>query len=141
MTALPNVLRADPAMESVDALTRARFIDLVTYRRTGVPVGTPVWFVPDGDRLLVRVAHDAGKLKRLRHTPAVEVAPSDSRGRRLGPAIRGRAQILEAEAVDPALRALHARYRIAGPLFTWLRHARGKRDVILEIVLDPTPPS
>jgi PPOX class probable F420-dependent enzyme len=141
MTTLPNVLRAHPAMESVDALATARFIDLVTYRRIGIPVGTPVWFVPDGDRLLVRVAHEAGKLKRLRHTAAVEVAPSDSRGRRLGPSIHGRARILEAVAVDPALRALHARYRIAGQLFTWLRHLRGKRDVIVEIVLDPSSPS
>ena len=141
MTALPTLLHRSPAMESVDALATARFIDLVTYRRTGVPVGTPVWFVPDGDRLLVRVAHDAGKLKRLRHTAAVEVAPSDSRGRRLGPSIHGRARILEAEAVDPALRALHARYRIAGQLFTWLRHLCGKRDVIVEIVLDPSWPS
>jgi PPOX class probable F420-dependent enzyme len=141
MTALPNHLRANTAKESVDALATARVINLVTYRRTGIPVGTPVLFVPDGDRLLVRVAHDAGKLKRLRHTAAIEVAPSDSRGRRLGPSIHGRARILETEAVDPALRALHARYRIAGQLFTWLRHLRGKRDVIVEIVLDPSSPS
>jgi PPOX class probable F420-dependent enzyme len=141
MTALPSHLRATPAMGSVDALARARFIDLVTYRRTGVPVGTPVWFVPDGDRLLVRVAHDAGKLKRLRHTATVQVAPSDSLGRRLGPSIRGRARILGVEAVDQALRALHSRYRIAGQLFTWLRHLRGKRDVIVEIVLDPSSQS
>jgi hypothetical protein len=141
MTALPNHLRATPAKASVDALATARVINLVTYRRTGIPVGTPVLFVPDGDRLLVRVAHDAGKLKRLRHTAAVEVAPSDSGGRRLGPSIHGRARILETDAVDPALRALHARYRIAGQLFTWLRHLRGKRDVIVEIVLDPSSPS
>lgn len=141
MTTLPNHFPARRAIASVDALATARFIDLVTYRRTGVPVGTPVLFVPDGDRLLVRVAHDAGKLKRLRHTAVVEVAPSDSRGRRLGPSTHGRARILEAEAVDPALRALHARYRIAGQLFTWLRHLRGKRDIIVEIVLDPSSPS
>jgi PPOX class probable F420-dependent enzyme len=141
MIALPSHLRTTPAKESVDALATARVINLVTYRRTGIPVGTPVLFVPDGDRLLVRVAHDAGKLKRLRHTAAVEVARSDSRGRRLGPSIHGRARILETDAVDPALRALHARYRIAGQLFTWLRHLRGKRDVIVEIVLDPSSPS
>ena len=141
MTTLPNILHVNAPAESGDAVATARFIDLVTYRRTGVPVGTPVLFVSDGDRLLVRVAHDAGKLKRLRHTAAVEVAPSDSRGRRLGPSTHGRARILEAEAVAPALRALHARYRIAGPLFTWLRHLRGKRDVIVEIVLDPSSPS
>src|SRR6266545_2925522 len=109
------------ALSVAGTLARARFIDLVTYRRTGQAVGTPVMFVPNGDRLLVRVAHDAGKLKRLRHNATVEVAPSDSRGRRLGPSFRGQAQILGAEAVEPALSALHRRYRIAGRLFTWVR--------------------
>jgi hypothetical protein len=118
------------------ALADARFIDLVTFRRTGEPVGTPVLFVMDGDRLLVRTAHHAGKLKRLAHTAEVELAPSDSRGRRIGPAVRGRASVLGPEAVRPALARLHARYRIAGPLFTAIRRLRGQRDVIIEIVLD-----
>lgn len=136
MTALSKPHGASRAAASLDALAMTRFIDLVTYRRTGVGVGTPVMVVPQGDRLLVRVAHDAGKLKRLGHTATVDVAPSDSRGRRLGPSSRGEARILGAEAVEPTLKALHRRYRIAGPLFTWFRHVRGKRDVILEIVLD-----
>jgi PPOX class probable F420-dependent enzyme len=117
-------------------LAQARFINLVTFRRTGEPVGTPVLFWMDGNRLLVRTAHDAGKLKRLQHTPDVEVVPSDSRGRRLGSAFSGSARILGPEAVQPALSRLHAKYRLAGPLFTAIRHARGKRDVIVEIVLD-----
>jgi len=119
------------------ALANARFIDLVTFRRTGEAVGTPVLFVMDADRLLVRTAHDAGKLKRLRHTSAVEVAPSDQRGRHLGPSIPGRARILGPEAVDGALAHLHAQHRVAGPLFTAFRHLRGKRDVIIEIEIPP----
>lgn len=121
------------------ALADARFIDLVTYRRTGEPVGTPVLFARDGDRLLVRTAHDAGKLKRLSHTDRVEVAPSDSRGRRVGPPVPGRARVLGPDAVEPTLAALHAKHRIAGPLFTAFRHLRGKGDVIIEITLDGTP--
>lgn len=119
------------------ALADARFIDLVTFRRSGAPVGTPVLFATDGSRLLVRTAHDAGKLKRLRHTATVEVAPCDSRGRRTGAAMAGQARILGPEAVGPALARLHAKHRVAGPLFTALRRMRGKRDVIVEIVLDP----
>jgi PPOX class probable F420-dependent enzyme len=117
------------------ALADARFIDLVTFRRSGDAVATPVLFTLEGDRLLVRTAHDAGKLKRIRHTADVELAPADSRGRRLGPAVTGRARILETEAVAPALTALHAKHRIAGPLFTTFRRLRGRRDVIVEITL------
>ncbi|HLA16706.1 MAG TPA: pyridoxamine 5'-phosphate oxidase family protein [Candidatus Limnocylindrales bacterium] len=96
-----------PSMGRAEAtLADARFLDLVTYRRSGDSVATPVLFAIDGDRILVRTAHDAGKLKRLRHTPAIEVAAADSRGRRLG------------------------------PLFTAVRHLRGKGDVVIEISLE-----
>jgi PPOX class probable F420-dependent enzyme len=130
------VLTAAEPVAARTTLADARFIDLVTFRRTGEPVGTPVLFVADGERLLVRTAHDAGKLKRLRHTSAVEVAPCDQRGRRLGPAISGRARILGPDAVGPALARLHAKHRVAGPLFTAMRHLRGKGDVIIEIELE-----
>jgi PPOX class probable F420-dependent enzyme len=121
------------------ALADARFIDLVTFRRTGEPVGTPVLFAPDGGRLLVRTAADAGKLRRLAHTAAVEVTPSDSRGRHVGATLAGTARILGPESVEPALRAIHAKHRIAGPIATFVRRRKGQRDVIIEIVLDAVP--
>jgi PPOX class probable F420-dependent enzyme len=95
-----------------------------------------VLFVIDGDRFLVRTASYAGKIKRLRHTAAVEVAPCDQRGRRLGPAVGGTARILGPEALASMLGSLHARYRIAGPIATAIRRLRGQRDIVIEIVLD-----
>ena len=121
-------------------LDAARFIDLVTFRRTGVPVGTPVLFIPDGDRLLVRTARDSGKLKRLAHTARVEITPADQKGRHRGVTLQGTARVLPAEAVAPTLARLHARYRIAGPLFSLIRRVRHQDDVIIEITLDRSRP-
>ena len=121
------------------ALADARFIDLVTFRRTGEPVGTPVLFAQVGDRLLVRTAHDAGKLKRIAHTALVEVTPSDQRGRHVGATLSGSARVLGPDAVRPTLDRLHAKHRVAGPLFSALRRVRGQRDVIIEITLDAVP--
>ena len=121
------------------ALEDARFIDLVTFRRTGAPVGTPVLFAQDGCRLLVRTAADAGKRKRIAHTPDVEVTPSDQKGRHLGATVAGTARILGPEAVGPALSAIHAKHRIAGPLATFIRHRKGQRDVMVEVILDRVP--
>ncbi|HEX9549982.1 MAG TPA: PPOX class F420-dependent oxidoreductase [Candidatus Limnocylindrales bacterium] len=126
---------ARPASDAA-ALAGARFIDLVTFRRDGTPVGTPVLFVADAGRLLVRTASDAGKLKRLAHTAIVEIAPSDSRGRRLGAAAPGTARVLGPGALAPMLARLHARYRIAGPVATLVRRLRGQQDVVIEITLD-----
>ena len=44
-------------------LRRSEYISLTTYRRTGVPVPTPVWAAPDGDSLVVWTRADSGKEK------------------------------------------------------------------------------
>ncbi len=62
------------------ALGDSDFISLTTFRRTGEPVPTPVWVVPDGDRLAVFTPAGTGKLKRVRHTPRVTVAECSRRG-------------------------------------------------------------
>ena len=124
------------AVSTIDTLVEARFIDFVTYRRDGTAVATPVIFVEGHDGLLVRVAHDSGKLKRLRHSNRVNIAACDQRGHRLGPPLSGQARILGPDAIKPALSALHSKYPIAGPLFTMLRRIQGSRNVIIEVVLD-----
>ncbi|MEP6649173.1 MAG: PPOX class F420-dependent oxidoreductase [Lapillicoccus sp.] len=57
------------------------FIRLTTFKRDGTPVPTTVWCVADGDDLLVTTQDTTGKVKRLRHTSRVLVAPSTRRGR------------------------------------------------------------
>jgi PPOX class probable F420-dependent enzyme len=121
---------------NLDILAHARFIDLVTYRRDGTPVGTQVLFVEKSDRLLVRVAHNCGKVKRLRHDSRVEVAACDQRGRRTGPAYIGQARVLGHEDVEPTLRLLHAKYPMSGRLFSMIRMVQGRRNVIVEVTLD-----
>lgn len=134
MTAATSI--AQKATQADASLDGARFIALTTFRRSGAPVSTPVLFVADGDRLLVRTARDTGKLKRIRHTPTVHVAPSDSRGRPLGPAVAGHAHILGPQAVTPTLERLHGKHRIVGPVFSAIRRLRGQQDVIVAIVPD-----
>jgi hypothetical protein len=117
-------------------LDDARFIALVTFRRSGEPVSTPVLFASEGSRLLVRTAADTGKLKRIAVNPAVLVAPSDSRGRPLGEPRPGTARVLGPAAIAGTLSRLHRKYRLAGPLATAIRRLRGQEDVIVEITLD-----
>jgi uncharacterized protein len=123
-------------VRSNQALDDARFIALVTFRRSGDPVSTPVLFVKEGSRLLVRTARDTGKLKRIAANPAVLVAPSDSRGQLLGEPEQGTARVLGPDAMAGTLSRLHTKYRLAGPLATLIRRLRGQKDVIVEITLD-----
>jgi uncharacterized protein len=57
------------------------FVQLTTFRRSGAPVHTPVWVVPDGDDLLVTTPSGSGKVKRLRQDSRVELRPCSRRGR------------------------------------------------------------
>lgn len=123
------------AIARENTLDGARFVNLVTYRRDGRPVNTPVLFVETTDGLLVRSSHDAGKLKRLRHNSRVEVARSDSRGNLKGPVLVGRGRVRDPEAVEPTLRSLHAKYPIAGRLFSLTRMLKRRRNVIIEVTL------
>jgi uncharacterized protein len=62
-------------------LGEEKFVQLTTFRRDGTPVPTPVWVAtgPDGS-LVVTTPTGSGKVKRLRHTPEVELRPCSRRG-------------------------------------------------------------
>lgn len=68
-------------MTTLTDLADAKYLLLTTFRRTGEPVGTPVWAVRDGDGLAVTTLDGTGKVKRLRHTPRATVQACDMRGR------------------------------------------------------------
>lgn len=84
---------------------------LVTYKRSGAAVPTPVWFGLVDGRLYVRSEADVGKVKRVRNDPRVRVAPCTVRGKPLGPPAEGRARLLEQPGDGPkAEAALQANY-------------------------------
>jgi len=84
---------------------------LVTFRRNGHAVPSPVWFGLDGaGHAYVKTRHDAGKVKRLRNDARVLVGPSNARGKPTGPAIRGAGRLLAEEEWPRAEQALAAAY-------------------------------
>jgi uncharacterized protein len=91
--------------EGVARLARAKCISLTTFRRDGSPVATPVWFVAEGDRLLIWTFADRGKVKRIRSDPHVTVAPCTYRGRPTGDPCATTARLLPGSA-GPRVQAL-----------------------------------
>lgn len=73
-----------------------RYVSLVTFRRDGTPVPTPVWFAPIRDgRLAVVTDAEAGKRKRLDNDPRCTIAACDVRGRAHGPTLAAHAEIID----------------------------------------------
>lgn len=122
------------------ALPRSEYVSLTTFRRTGAPVATPVWAAPDGDGLVVWTRADSGKVKRLRHTRRVTVAPCDVRGRLTGSAVDGTAELLPPAAQAEAREALRRAYGLkftlgdtASRLWHRLLRRPGERHELIRI--------
>ena len=60
---------------------RYRYLSLTTYRANGAEVATPVWFASGDGTFYVFTGGDSGKVKRLRRSLRVRIAPCDARGK------------------------------------------------------------
>lgn len=108
-----------------------KYLNIETYRKTGEPVRTPVWFVKDDGLLYVRTAVTTGKFKRIRNNPSVKVAPCDFRGGVKGDWVSAEVTVAPAAETDEAYRLLRKKYGIVYALSE--AFLRGKRYVVLKI--------
>ncbi len=100
------------------ALRGHKYALLVTYRRSGEPMPTPVWFGMDGaERLYVRTGADAAKVKRVRADPRVLIGPSDARGKPLGPLAPGSGRVVGEHERDHAESVLRSSYGIGRRIY------------------------
>jgi uncharacterized protein len=114
-------------------LTGEEFALLITFRRSGEPVPTPVWFGLQDGRVYVETLADAGKVKRLAHDQHVRVAPCTIRGKPKGPFVDGIGRILEAAEEAYAESALDRHYGLRRRLYVRLGTRLGVRSVYLEL--------
>lgn len=92
-------------------LDNARYLNLGTFRKTGVRVDTPVWFAPDDDKLFVLSNNAAGKVKRLRNSPRCMIAPCTMLGNPTGEWMESRAYLVEDDdGIRRAYTALKRKY-------------------------------
>lgn len=94
-------------------LDRHPYINLATYRRSGVAVKTPVWFAHRDGKLYVFSEASAGKMKRLRNNDAVQLAVCNVRGRVASGAewIDGHARVVDdAKQIEAGYDALLRKY-------------------------------
>jgi PPOX class probable F420-dependent enzyme len=121
-------------------IAASKQINLITYRKDGTPVSTPVWHVADGNTVTTVSAADAWKVKRIRRNPRVEVVACDIRGK-VNPGARpvpGTATLLPDSETESARRLLERRYisaRIGGGL-SRLLHIKRPAGIGIVVTLD-----
>ena len=124
-------------MSGFEHLRGHKYCLLVTYKRSGEAVPTPVWFGLGERKLYVRSEADAAKVKRLRNDPKVRVAPCTVRGRPLGPPAEGLARVLEVPGEqDAAEAALQGNYGLGRRIYERAGGALGVDTVYLEVTAE-----
>jgi PPOX class probable F420-dependent enzyme len=83
-----------------------KYLSITSYRRDGTGVATPVWFVADGERLLVETDAGSYKVKRIRHDPHVSVAKCSARGKTMSDPVEAHAEILpwDVKRIEPMFK-------------------------------------
>jgi PPOX class probable F420-dependent enzyme len=119
--------------KSFDSLIDEEYALVVTFRRSGQPVPTPMWFAVQDGLVYVESLADAGKIKRLRHDRHVRVAPCTVRGKQKGPFTDGVGRILAAAEEPRAEAALDRHYRLRRRLYVRLGARLGVKTVYLEL--------
>jgi PPOX class probable F420-dependent enzyme len=105
-----------------------KYISLISFRKNGSPVPTPVWFAEKDRKLYVMTRSDSGKYKRIRNRPQIRIAPCTVRGKLTGPEFPATARVLPAQDWPWARRTIEQKYWLARIPFLW-----SKQNVYLEI--------
>jgi PPOX class probable F420-dependent enzyme len=139
----PHRQRYRGAVSTLDRLAGEKYLLLTTFRKDGGGVATPVWAVRDGDALAVWTVANSGKVKRIRRSGTVTVAPCDFRGNPRGEAVAGHAALTGSVAADQHIRSIMARkYGIIGRMsMLGSRIRRGRHGTVgIRVTLtEPTP--
>jgi uncharacterized protein len=126
--------RGEAPARGFDGLRGHKYCLLVSFRVSGEPVPTPVWFGLDAEgRLYVHTEADAGKVKRIRANPSVRVAPASVRGKPAGPLAEGSARVLGPDENPRAERAIEANYGLGRKLYEGMGGPLGVEMVYLEL--------
>jgi uncharacterized protein len=104
-----------------------KYLNMETYRKTGKPVATPVWFAEENGTLYIYSLANAGKVKRIRNNPQVRIVPCDVRGKPKGEWVEVKARILDERGAALGHRLLNQKYgwmKRIGDAFSQLRQRR-----------------
>ncbi len=111
--------------QSLAPFTAQRYLNLESFKRDGTPVQTPVWFAEEHGVLYVSTLANSGKVKRIRRTPRVRLAPCTVRGTVTGPWVEAEATIVDATTAAHRHALLRQKYgwmKRVGDLFSRMMH-------------------
>lgn len=116
-------------------VAKSEYILLTTFTKDGRPKPTAIWAASDGDGLVAITQEKSWKVKRIRNTSRVTIAPCDVRGNPKGEPVEAVATVLDKSANGATYDAIGKRYGLLGRTFNLFSKLRGgmKNNVTIEI--------
>jgi uncharacterized protein len=138
---MPGRTVADLTADPIAAVSRAKYVLLTTFKRDGSAVPTPVWAVDDDGALLIWTPRNSGKVKRIRNSGRVTVAPCTMRGKPTGELLDATATLLDATGTARVQGAIGRKYGWLGRTLITRAVRRGGQGSLVGIRVDLTPPA
>jgi PPOX class probable F420-dependent enzyme len=121
-------------MAGLDQLVNQQYVNLETFRKSGVGVRTPVWFVQEGSTLYVRTISNSGKVKRIRNNGKIKLAPCKGDGTVLGEWVAAAAREVTDAGTDRKIdRLLGKKYGLVKKMFDLMGLVQRRKNTVLEI--------
>jgi PPOX class probable F420-dependent enzyme len=121
-------------MQTLDQFAKRKYMNLETFRRSGIGVKTPVWFVQLDGRFYVKTFAGSGKVKRIRNNSQVNIVPSKVDGTPKGFWLAGKSSLVGDESLEKRVDQLYDRkYGLLKKLFFRSRTRADKGYCLLEI--------
>lgn len=136
---MPGPAAAEMTDDRAAAITRAKYVLLTTFKRDGSAVPTPVWAAEDGGALLIWTPRESGKVKRIRRSGQVTVAPCTMRGKPTGAAVEATAALLDQAGTARVQQAIGRKYGWIGRLLVNRAARRGGAHASIGIRVELAP--
>jgi len=121
-------------MNSLEQFSKKKYLNLETFRKSGVSMKTPVWFVQDGEIIYVQTMANSGKVKRIRNNGRVNIAPCKMDRKLNGSWVPAQArEVTDPEVSMTADGLLDKKYGLLKKIFSNQRASKEAQDIILEI--------
>jgi PPOX class probable F420-dependent enzyme len=136
---MPGRAVAEMTEDPIAAITRAKYVLLTTFKRDGSAVPTPVWAAEDDGALLIWTPRESGKVKRIRRSGRVTVAPCTMRGKPTGAVVEANAALLDAAGTAKVQQAIGRKYGWIGRTLVNRAARRGGAHVAVGVRVELSP--
>jgi hypothetical protein len=115
----------------------AQYISLMTYRKDGTGVATPVWVADRGNFLFAWTQADSGKAKRIARDPVVQIAVCTPSGKLKSGYVPATARLLDGGGEEMVRELMLNKYGWKLKFLIWQQKVRGKsiKHIGLQITL------